>query len=96
MNQETIEAAAAASAVTISKSITYGGSTVAVVSSLAANQGFAMAGLIVAVIGLCVNWHYQRKRDKREERQQGQSQQQPARYERLVNEARRGRSGRAA
>ena len=62
MRQEAVEAAIAATA----NKATYAGGTTAVVFGLAANELAAIGGLIVAVIGLCVQWYYKRKADRRE------------------------------
>lgn len=48
------------------KTATYGGGASAFVFGLTANELAAMGGLLVAVIGLCVQVYYNRKRDRRE------------------------------
>lgn len=48
------------------KTATYGGGASAFVFGLTANELAAIGGLLVAVIGLCVQVYYNRKRDRRE------------------------------
>jgi len=46
--------------------VTYAGGTTAAVGGLTANELAAIGGLIVAVVGLAVQWYYKRKADRRE------------------------------
>lgn len=50
----------------LGKTATYGGGTSAFVFGLSANEAAAVVGAIVAVIGLCVQVFYNRRRDRRE------------------------------
>jgi hypothetical protein len=51
----------------VANGMTYGGSGTALWFGLTANEWMALGGFIVAVVGLLVTWHYQRKRDRREQ-----------------------------
>jgi hypothetical protein len=46
--------------------VVYGGGTTAFLGGLTANEIAAFGGLIVAIIGLAVQFYYNRKRDRRE------------------------------
>lgn len=48
------------------KTATYGGGASAFLFGLSANEVAAVVGAIVAVVGLCVQVYFNRKRDKRE------------------------------
>jgi len=48
------------------KTATYGGGASAVWFGLSANEFAALVGALVAVVGLCVQIYFNRKRDKRE------------------------------
>lgn len=48
------------------KTATYGGGASAFVFGMTANEVAAMGGLLVAIVGLCVQVYYNRKRDRRE------------------------------
>lgn len=48
------------------KTATYGGGASAFVFGLSANEVAALGGLVVAVIGLCVQIFYNRRKDRRE------------------------------
>lgn len=50
----------------VGKTATYGGGASAFLFGLSANEFAAIAGVIVAVIGLCVQVFYNRRRDRRE------------------------------
>lgn len=50
----------------VGKTATYGGGASAFVFGLSANEAAAVVGAIVAVIGLCVQVFYNRRRDRRE------------------------------
>ena len=50
----------------VGKTATYGGGASAFLFGLTANEFAAIAGVIVAVTGLCVQWFYNRRRDRRE------------------------------
>ena len=50
----------------VGKTATYGGGASAFLFGLTANEFAAIAGVIVAVAGLCVQVYFNRKRDRRE------------------------------
>lgn len=50
----------------VGKTATYGGGTSAFLFGLSANELAAIIGAAVAIIGLCVQWHYNRRRDRRD------------------------------
>jgi positive regulator of sigma E activity len=60
MNDEVIAAGA--------QKVVYGGGTAAFLGGLSANEIAAFGGLLVAVLGLLVQFYYKRKHDKREQR----------------------------
>ena len=62
MKDEAAEATVSA----IASKFTYGGSSAAVVFGLTANEFAAVLGVMIALAGLAVQWHYKRKADKRE------------------------------
>ena len=62
MRQEAIEASVAAAA----NKVTTGAGVTAVIGGLTANEIAAFGGLLVAIIGLLVQWYYKRKADKRD------------------------------
>jgi sugar phosphate permease len=51
----------------LAKGMTYGGGGTALIFGWDANTLVALIGAAVAVAGLAVTWHYQRKRDRREQ-----------------------------
>lgn len=53
--------------VLVGKTATFSGGASAFVFGLSANELAAIGGLFVAVIGLCVQWYYNHRRDKREQ-----------------------------
>lgn len=64
MEKEALEAAASAVA---SKS-TYGGAVTSVLGWLLSSEATVVIGIVVAVVGLAVNWYYKAKADKRAEK----------------------------
>jgi len=46
---------------------TEGGAAVGVIGYLTSINWLGLSGIAIAVIGLCVQYHFQRKRDRREE-----------------------------
>jgi hypothetical protein len=46
---------------------TYGGGTSALVFGLTANELAALGGIVVGVLGLLVQWYFNRRRDRREQ-----------------------------
>lgn len=54
-------------AVTVGKTATYSGGASAFVFGLTANELAAFGGLFVAIIGVCIQWYFGRKRDRREQ-----------------------------
>lgn len=52
--------------VAVGKAGAYGGGASAFFFGLTANEFAAVSGVIVAVIGLAVQWYYNRRRDRRE------------------------------
>lgn len=55
----------------VGKTATYGGSASAFLFGLSANEVAAVTGALVAVIGLCVQVYYNRRRDRRESAEHG-------------------------
>lgn len=51
----------------VAQKVTIGGGSAAVFGGLTANEIAAFGGLLVAIIGLCVQFYYKRKSDRREE-----------------------------
>ena len=50
----------------IGKNMAVGGGGSAVVMGLTIGDMAAIGGLVVAIIGLCIQWYYKRKSDRRE------------------------------
>jgi hypothetical protein len=63
MSQDAVDAMG----VLVGKTAAYGGGASAFVFGLSANEVAALGGLLVAVIGLCVQWYYNHRRDRREQ-----------------------------
>lgn len=61
------EQAAEATVAAIANKVTYAGSGAAFFGGLTANEVAAFGGLLIAVIGLAVQWFYKRKEDRRNE-----------------------------
>ena len=53
--------------VAVGKLGTYGGGASAFVFGLTANELAALGGIVVGVLGLLVQWYYNRRRDRREQ-----------------------------
>lgn len=53
--------------VAVGKTAAIGGGASAFVFGLSANEFAALVGVVVGVIGLGVQWYYNRRRDKREQ-----------------------------
>lgn len=51
----------------VGKAGTYGGGTSALVFGLSASEFAAFVGALVAIAGLCVQWYFNRRRDRREQ-----------------------------
>lgn len=62
--KEAAEIAAATLAAGAGKTVGYGGALVALLSS---NAFYGAVGLLVAIGGFWMNWHYKRKEDRRSE-----------------------------
>lgn len=52
--------------VTVGKVASVGGGTAGLLFGLTANEVAALAGIVIGALGLLVQWHYNRKRDRRE------------------------------
>jgi hypothetical protein len=63
MEKEALEAATSAVA---SKS-TYGGAATSVLGWLLSSEATVVIGIVVAVVGLAVNWYYKAKADRRQQ-----------------------------
>lgn len=61
------QAATDAAGVLVGKTAAIGGGASAFLFGLTANEVAALGGLLVAVIGLCVQWYYNHRRDRREQ-----------------------------
>lgn len=59
--------AAEATVSAVASKFTYGGGTAALIGGFTANEIAAFGGLVVAAIGLAVQWYYKRKEDRRNE-----------------------------
>ena len=53
--------------VAVGKTAAYGGGASAFVFGLSANEFAALCGIVVGVVGLAVQWYYNRRRDRREQ-----------------------------
>lgn len=51
----------------ISETMTYGGASTAIASGLTLNQIGVIVGIIVGLVGLLLQWHYSRLRNRREQ-----------------------------
>lgn len=63
MDRPTIDAAAA----TIASKIAYTGAGTTIGSWMLSSEFGIIAGIIVGITGLIMNWYFQRRRDRREE-----------------------------
>lgn len=59
------EQAAEATIAAVANKVTYGGGATAFIGGITASEFAAFGGLLIAVIGLLVQWYYKRKDDKR-------------------------------
>lgn len=62
-SQATVEAAIAAAG----SKATYGGASTTVVSWLLSSEFGMLMGILIGLGGLCVNWYYRHKQDKRDQ-----------------------------
>ena len=53
-------------AIAVGKTATYSGGASAFVFGLTANELAAFAGVFIALIGVCIQWFYGRRRDRRD------------------------------
>lgn len=51
----------------VANKVTYGGGGVAFLGGLAASDIAAIAGVVIATVGLVIQWYYKRKDDRRRE-----------------------------
>lgn len=61
--QQTLDATMAA----LGSKATYTGASTSIVGWFMSSQFGVLAGILIGIIGLCVNWYYKHKQDKREE-----------------------------
>ena len=61
-----IQEQADAIGVAVGKTAAYGGGASAFVFGLSANEFAALGGIVVGVLGLLVQWYFNRRRDRRE------------------------------
>ena len=66
--QTTFEAAIAATA----SKATYGGAGASVISWLMSSEFGVLMGILIGVIGLCINWYYKHKEDRRQQKEHEQ------------------------
>ena len=50
----------------VGKAATYGGGSSAVIFGMSADTFAACAGAVAAVVGLCIQWYFNARRDKRQ------------------------------
>lgn len=63
LQQHATEATLAA----IGSKATYGGAATSIVGWFMSSEFGVVAGILLGICGLLVNWHYRRKQDRREE-----------------------------
>ena len=61
--QQTLDATMAA----LGSKATYTGASTSIVGWFMSSQFGVLAGIFIGIIGLCVNWYYKHKQDRREE-----------------------------
>lgn len=61
--QQTLDATMAA----LGSKATYTGASTSIVGWFLSSQFGVLAGILIGIAGLCVNWYYKHKQDKREE-----------------------------
>lgn len=64
-NEQLIDASIAAAA----NKATFGGASATVFSWLLSSEFGMLAGIVIGVVGLLVNWYYRDKQDRRDERE---------------------------
>lgn len=69
MSQDAIEAAAAGAAASAASKVSLGASATAVGGWFLSNEFAVLAGLVIGVIGLGVQWYYRHKEYKLRERE---------------------------
>ena len=60
------EQAAEATIAAVANKVTYGGGGIAFIGGLAASDIAACGGLLIAAIGLGIQWYYKRRADRRD------------------------------
>jgi len=61
--QQTLDATLAA----LGSKATYTGASTSIVGWFLSSQFGVLAGILIGLAGLCINWYYRHKQDKREE-----------------------------
>jgi len=61
--QQTLDATMAA----LGSKATYTGASTSIVGWVLSSQFGVLAGILIGLAGLCINWYYRHKQDKREE-----------------------------
>lgn len=61
--QQTLDATMAA----LGSKATYTGASTSIVGWFLSSQFGVLAGILIGIAGLCINWYYRHKQDKREE-----------------------------
>lgn len=69
MSQDAIEAAAAGAAASAASKVSLGASATAVGGWFLSNEFAVLAGLVIGLVGLGVQWYYRRKEYKLRERE---------------------------
>ncbi len=69
MNQDALDATAAGTVAAAASKATYGGSAAAVGGWFLSNEFAVLAGLVIGLVGLGVQWYYRHKEYKLRERE---------------------------
>jgi hypothetical protein len=69
MNQEAGSAAIDATIAAVGWNTTKAGAGTTLIGWLLSSEGTALLGILIGVIGLCIQWYYKHKQDRREQRE---------------------------
>lgn len=67
MTTEDVTRALDATAALVGHKMAQGGGWGAFIAWMLSERGVALAGIVIGIVGLCIQWYYRRKQDRREQ-----------------------------